>query len=422
MNKAKPAPREAQSPPGEGFDQSLPMSFPVITDPMAEALGGRDDWKEESEDVEIPEEIKSLFDIYGLSSKGFRTILKAVTEGDGQTGGQYIKSWARSFPSIDWIALNYGPGKYQLCFAFSTSEDGKRKNQIETLDIEISEKRLEEHEEFIFKRKIAKAVQRRKEISNVKLNKQLELEYDDHEPVEKSPENTPQSMIQYVQQFSGIAQALGFNRGGGTDWSKIMSMAIPLIPAVIGFMQQKSEADQARQREFMTLLISTMSSNSNSMLDIVKAQSGVGGGNQAAKEFKDMIMGVIDIKKALGSTQEDSVADRIFGMLESVLPSILQMAALSRQQRQATPQYNMAKMMMDMNPDLRKLKEDPAVLEEVIRKWDAHFGWEQADMIIDVAELRRPDACVRLPHQQYPAGDSRNPGGAEKGEYHETDL
>jgi hypothetical protein len=243
MNKNK-APATASPPqpggpgplsgPGDNLDMIAQPMFPILTDPMTDMLAPGD-LKQESEDLSIPDEIKALFDMHGLSKKGFRSMLKQLPEGVEDTSqGVYVKSWSRSFPSTDWIALNYGPGTYELCFQFKGYVEGKMANQTERIIINISDKLADEHEEFIFRKKLKRSEERRKQISNAKLHKQLDFDVGDDK--KENNEGIPVQMMQMVQQFSSIATSLGFNRGGGTDWGKILASALPLLPAVMGYL------------------------------------------------------------------------------------------------------------------------------------------------------------------------------------------
>lgn len=120
-----------------------------------------------------------------------------------------------------------------------------------------------------------------------------------------------------------------------------------------------------------------------------------------------MVMGTIDLKQALEGNKE-TIADKIFGMIENVAPQIMQIATLSAQQRTFDPRVAAAKGFMSVSPDFQTMKNDPAVKKIVVDRLDDYFGWEQTDVIMEVAGDKRPDECPRVENKRYPNGDARN--------------
>ena len=117
-------------------------------------------------------------------------------------------------------------------------------------------------------------------------------------------------------------------------------------------------------------------------------------------------MGAIDLKAAI-TPERETVADKVFKVVEGVLPQILQIAALNHQQRQQDWRYKVAQAAVSASPDFKAVMNDPAELAKMIAKLDDHYGWEQADQVLMVAGLVRPPACGRDPALQYPKGDAR---------------
>lgn len=414
-----PAEAGVSDPGGPGENQM--SMFNVLNDPMVDVLApGAGNVS--GDDFEIPEDVRALFDAHGLNGKSYRCLLKEIPEGLEESAvsqGAFIKSWSRCFPSIDWIALNYGPGRYQLLFQFRGKDENMvSKNLSESVILHISDKFLDAHEDHLLKKKLKRHESNRRKVQDAKLSKTLEVTLGEDEG---KKEGDNDSMMDQMKKISEFARAMGFERQSGTDWSKLLPMVVPIIPALMTYFSQKGEQEQARQREFMTLLLSTVSASNNNLLDMVKTQNGAGSGNLMIKEFKDMFMGAIDMKKALSEVGETSVADRIFGMIEAFAPAIVTLATMPKNKREQVPAYGMAQTFMQMNPDLQMLK-DPAVLAQVITKWDSHFGWEQADMILEVANLKRPEACPRDPAKRYSAGDPRNNVTQEVYNEQPTDL
>lgn len=115
-----------------------------------------------------------------------------------------------------------------------------------------------------------------------------------------------------------------------------------------------------------------------------------------------MLTSAIDMKELLHGDKKDSLADKIFSMVEAVGPQLLQVASMSAAARARDPRVRMAQQYMQNNPDFQALAQNPQSQAVLVRKLDAFYGWQQTDSILQVMGWDRPQECPRTEEQQYP--------------------
>ena len=292
-------------------------------------------------------------------------------------------------------------------FVYKEKDDNGRrtKTQTKSIPLAISEKYQDDYEEYQFKKKLARMKKNRNKALSAKMEKLLEVSIDD-EPKDKRTEL--EAGKQYVSQVVEAANMLGLSRPQerqGIDWDKVLPVILTGVPAILKVLSDQ----QANQREYMDRMLQTMltmnNSSNNQLVEMLKTQQGVGSGNMAIKEFKDMVLGALDIKEALSGSGRETVSDKIFRMIEAVAPQVLSIAAMSKQQQLASPNYHMAKAYMEHSPEFQKLRENPQALVDLVNRLDSFYGWEQSDAILQVAGYQRPDECPRREEQRRPAGN-----------------
>lgn len=374
---------------------------------------------------EIPEEIEAVFQEHSLSKYNFRCTLKSVPDGAADDGNlPYIKSWARCVPTIEHIAREYGPGTYKLMFWWRTfaKEEGT-KPHIESITFTISDKYDKEYRDYQFEKKIKDMQAKRTKVRDMRMDNEFEkgLGLDSLMDGEKKGPPIEEAAIKYVENVSSMAEKLGMRRGGGgIDWEKILPLVITGLPALFKVMGDREAARREESQRFMTLLMTTMSQNSNQMLDILKTQQPQRGADLTMELF-DMIKGAIDVKEMIQGQGKETIADRIFGVIESVAPQLLEVAKLSAQQRAMDPRLLLANTYMKADKDFRELERSPMIRSEVIHRMDSVFGWRQTDMVLNAIGLPRNDDCPRKPEEELPA-DQRGPAAAAESGGEETTL
>ena len=130
------------------------------------------------------------------------------------------------------------------------------------------------------------------------------------------------------------------------------------------------------------------------------------------EDFGKMIASALDVKELLQGKKE-SLADKLFALVENVAPHILSVMAMPKQVAMTDPRMILAKNAVAHSPDFQALKEaqNKGELTKFVKNMDSYFGWEQTDgilMVMSEGTIQRPPECSRLPNQQFPEGDERN--------------
>lgn len=345
-----------------------------------------------------PDEVVDFLSIHEFGKRRFDIILKEA-EGDNTV----VKSWFRKIPSIEYIARNYGPGKYNLLILWFESEDGKKRRRAETVPLTISEKFGHEYAEHMRNRKVESMKENQKRIQELRFDREID------QAITSATAPSPQSPKEYIKEIRDTAEMLGLipkhAATGGSDsiMPQIMA-ALPTIGAAVGALLKIFTERQAASADMMNRMLMLMMDRSDKanmqMLEVMKMSQGVGSGSNSMKEIRDMVFGMLDIKEALTGDKQ-SIADRVFSAVENVLPELLKVMSLSAAQRQNDFRYQMAQQYVSKDPTFQTAMHDPAILQTLITKWDDFYGWEQTDGILQIAGIQRPENCPRDPQKRF---------------------
>lgn len=368
------------------------------------------------EELTIPDEILAVFQAHGLNNRRFLCSLRECPEGSSGDSHdeRHVRSWSRSIPTLDYIGSEYGPGNYALIFTWAQQENGKKVTKTERVIITISDKYEDIYHQRRLERKLEAKNKLNRKIRDDRINSEIERNIDIGEK-----EGGPASEIEAGKKFvSYIAEAQRslfpqHIAPKGIDWEKILPVLVPAVTAAVGgifkmLSNQGSGSNQMFEKMLM-LLMAQQEKNSSQMLEIMKLNQSPQKGTDMMKETFDMIRDAIDIKELM-TGKKDSVADRIFNMIEGALPQIMTIATMTAQQRAQNPFLGVVASQIKNMPDIKAMQKDPSVLMELINKCDNYYGWEQTDKILEVAGMARPEECPQLPSQRYASGDPRNEG------------
>ena len=395
--------------PDAPSSEGKPTNNQPFLDPLQDLFGPESPTKYLGlENDNIPDEIMSVLIENGLSDRQFNCTLKEIPRGahgepgDYRNQSEYIKGFQNVVPSTEWIARSYGPGSYLQTFTWIDKDaNGHRDRQNAYVITTISDKFMDEYRRHQLDRKIQLAKERSDKVNNAILDKKLDANLlGETQNLASLPAIDPKEAArQYMNETMEAAKLFGFGPHQGIEWDKILPIALPLV---VAFLEKQGNAS----REMFQLMLSLTTANNAQLLELAKVQNGQGQGGALFKEMKEMVMGAIDLKAAI-TPERETVADKVFKVVEGVLPQILQIAALNHQQRQQDWRYKVAQAAVSASPDFKAVMNDPAELAKMIAKLDDHYGWEQADQVLMVAGLVRPPACGRDPALQYPKGDPR---------------
>lgn len=129
---------------------------------------------------------------------------------------------------------------------------------------------------------------------------------------------------------------------------------------------------------------------------------------RAVEEFKSMLTGAIDIKQELSGMGKESVADKVFKLLEGLSAHVIPLLMMPRAQAAIDPRMKIAQAYAQASPDVQELRNNPMELSKLVHELDDFYGWEQTNGILAVMKFSRPDDCPCEPGQRYPQGDERN--------------
>ena len=372
-----------------------------------------------SDEYEMPEEIQTILEENDLSKRSFRVTLKHIPEGGNTGDGDYVTSWSRKIPSIEYIARNWGPGEYIFLFQWKAKDkvEDKQKNWVEKLPITISEKYRDIYEDFQFQKKIQRATQKRTLVQNERLKKQLEdtitLEPDEKQDVKSD-------IKEQISQISEMANLLGFRQAGSSSlpWDKIFAVAGTVLPPLLLALSNSKREAAERSEKMMLTMMSMNQTSSAQLIEVLKNQNGPTTGSEVMGEMFKTIMGAMDIKEALAGKKE-SVVDRVFGLIENVAPQVMSLAAMSKQQRENDFQYKMAQTYLRNSPDCKAVEGDPESLSEIVKRTDAYIGWRQTDLLLEAWGKPRPADCPRMPEQELPHDMGQESGNIEDAQFME---
>lgn len=387
----------------------------LVNDPLNSFLGPQSGNKVlgNYQEEDIPDEVLGILDEYKLyNGKPFRTIIKELPEGcDDPSLGAFVKSFSKTVPTVDYLGRNYGPGRYCLVFTWKQKdpEQGRMVSKSSEVLIEVSDKYEPEYREFQHQQKIARLKKRKESVQDALLESKLEGSLLDDQSGERGGSN--QNAKEYVKEMLSFNEQLGLKRGG-IDWEKIMPLILTGLPLALKALSEMGNNRQMQMQQMMTLML-TQSNNYNNQLVEVMKNHGPQNGADTMKEFREMLTSAIDMKELLRPEKPDTLADKIFSMLETVGPQLLSIAQMSAQARARDPRIALAKQFVQNSPDFQALDNSPESKSALIRKLDGFYGWQQTDSIIQVMGWNRPEDCPRQEEQKFPAGAPGASAGAE---------
>lgn len=419
------------------FDRtSLPESPPpnpavLKLDPMAELFGPGSTLRQIGDpDDEMPDEIRAVIEQNGLSKRDFQCILKEIPIGsmtesvDGSTNSVYIKAWKRAVPSPEYIAKEHGPGSYILVMSWrGRNEEGTPTARREVVPITISEKCAADYRAHQLNKKISEASATGTKVRDAMVEKTIEGQLISAITGNDGKDEKKQSPKEYIAELMDTVRALGLPVGMGAvpappkiEWDKILTVVVPAATAILGILQQSSQRRQEEQNKLFMLLLSQSQNAANQLTDMYKTMAMKPQTDNPLKELQQMVLSAMDIKEMMNPPKE-TVSDKIFRMVESLLPQIMAVAAAAQQtnQRPTGPVVEIAKKYVQSNPDFEKLKNDSAEMAKFVNRLDERMGWENADVVLGVVEWERPQECPRDPSKRLPPQEMAEDGVMEEG-------
>jgi hypothetical protein len=316
---------------------------------------------------QVPEGIDDFLNHHGIKEHVYTCQLKRIPLNGGNA--QFLPElYTGSYPSIHDIGKKYGPGKYLWSFNYDMVLDtGRKVKRNKDHEVELGEEFAELHEEYMLE--LWESKQKRMDKKKQSNAFKMAMRGGVNEPQKDGLDNLKESI--------GVMKELGMPVGGvpATGDNSGMQQMMMLVMQ----MQQKSSDNM------MTMMVQ----QNNNMVQLMGSLLG-GNRNQPdpSTNFEralGMVQNIMEVKNGLTPERKGAI-DKIFDLMEGVLPGLLQMA---QQKGISAAQQNPMVTIAKNSPDYQKIVGDKIELDYFIQKMDAEHGQENTDTILKTLGVDR---------------------------------
>jgi len=336
--------------------------IPVTTDPLINAV--------DEEMVEaVPAEIEDFVTEHGLNDRKYTCNVKQYPAEGGSVPVNLPWNHNSKYPTAQELGENFGPGKYLIMFGWMSKDHaGKNRKHIKEFKMVLGEQWADIAMEKAAQRMIASR-QRMESMAN---KENLRRSMNGQSPGDNKPMDDG---ISGLRNSIGVLKDLGVPIGGALTTAPAPTENMGVIFQAILAMQQTSSDNMMKMmmqqsQQSNEMMIALLGSNNN------KPQTH----DNAFKEVMNLVQGMTDMKSIL-SPEKKSSLDRLYDMLEGVLPGLIQMTAQKRAEM-----GNQVKMM----PEVANIGNDSTEREYMVEKFDKRHGQEQTDMMLATFGWDRP--------------------------------
>lgn len=348
-----------------------------------------------------PEEIRNVFDEYDLYQRKFTYNLKRIPEGGAIATGSFLEDGSNRIPTNNYIGIKYGPGRYYMMMSWHkpASADDPRpggKTQGKGIDFTIDDVFADAHDEYMLKAQLESYNRRKKIVAKENLRKKFDFDVTGN--TEGLTQAAP-AQPDHVEQLDKMLKLYETQKKPEVDWVKALaSLAVIATPIIQAIVNRKP--DDTMQK-MMMLMFANEKDKSAQFLELVKNQHGPSTGSDMMKQMLDVVMGGLDIRKALNEEKEDKddVVTKVIGAIEKILPVVAIIAA-SKNNPQNIPMINAGKAFVQSDPAFQEVLGDPVKRAEAVTRLDEKYGCEQTDAVLSVMGLPRPAEC-QANYQRY---------------------
>jgi flagellin-specific chaperone FliS len=321
-----------------------------------------------------PPDVQEFLQETGLVDKSYVCTLKRAPQG-GSASKEFLPGSTKgTYPPIEEVGRRFGPGRYYYIFTWRQRdpETGKPKSMLKEYPVYLGSEWDEVHDEYMSE----KWAKREKDIEKMAQRNKMQkaakgiLSSDD----ERS------DPIEDMKKTMSVLKDLGVPIGG-KDLPKEADGFTAMFPFLIQMMQKSSES---QMQMFMQ-----MNTNMMQMMGLMLQNNQPQSTNDIFKEVMSVVRGAVNLKEAL-NPEKQGMVERLFGLAESVMPAIMQIAQKPPHVRAQDPLVGMVKG----SKDFEKLKSDPEMLRAMVEKWDKAHGKEQTGVILETLGLSRQDAGI----------------------------
>ena len=321
---------------------------------------------------ETPEDIENFLADHGIKDVTYNCTVKRFPKEGGEIASWLPINMKNNYPSIDEVGKRFGPGKYLFCFSWrETNEDGKRITRMKEHKIVLDDEWNDIYDEYMAE----KWAQKNRKIENERNRAKMKAAAKGIDLDEVTGE--PRDPLEDLKNSLSVLKELGVPFGGN---GKALS-----AEGDLGMMQLMMST-QAENTKLLVAMMAQSANNANNMIMALLKNNQPQTNTDMFKEIMQMVTGTIQLKEAL-NPEKKGVVDKVFELMEQVMPQILQMSQQRQSERVQNPLYKIAAESNEM--DL--LRKDPAALAYAIEKWDKAHGPEQTNMILKTVGLTRPE-------------------------------
>jgi hypothetical protein len=329
---------------------------------------------------ETPDEIATFLSANGIGDK-YQMILKELVEGGRP---QYIKGYTNWHPTIDDIGTQWGPGEYEFTFSWREKQiNGKMGPVAKSFKIMLPEKAWREpHLNWLAARQEEKAAKKRIELTEEADRARAFGQFAGVQGVQ--PPSDLDSLKKSLEVLRGLGVPLGAApHAPKTDWAGVLVGLAPVIAAVApvaaAFITRKKEDTQA---PLLQLLLSKVLDKPQGESEYMKQAFGMAMG---------MMKNMMDMKQIMTPEEKEPFIERVFDKLVGSMPMVLELAKMSKPQRESNMMYKMAQG----HPDVQTIMNDLELQIAFVNKLDAFYGFEQTNQILEVMGVPRPPVTAQ---------------------------
>lgn len=354
---------------------------------------------------DTPDEITDFVRSNDVADK-YVVMLKQRPDGGGPA--QTLRSFSNYYPNVNTLGKEWGPGSYSLIFSWrGEGKSGKKETLTKEFKIDLPERAwADEHDQYLMERS-----RKRQEA----LEREMKLDATKNRILGAPAAATPQvSEFDTMKKFLVMAKELGVPIGGNVkpepkekekksfaDRLIDMAPAITAIGAVVSplavaFIQRKKEPEDKSTTNLLLQHVLTQKPQENDVM----------------KQFVPFLMGtmkqMMDFKESIQPEEKETLVERLIEKLAPVVPQVLALASMPRQQLDTNPMVKMARSM----PDVKAMTADADMLKMAVPKLDEIYGAQNVDDILAVAGVVRPAEFAEN-FRKFPSKGFRTDGTAE---------
>lgn len=372
--------------------------------------GGRNPAQEISpEDLEedTPDEVSDFMAEHNVGDKFTCTLKQYPREGGA---AETLKPYRGYKPTIDEIGKQWGPGDYGVVFYYkgAPGPDGKRPSIVRECRFSLPERAWRiVHDEFLRERSRINKEKLALEVETATVKAQIQ---NAERGVLPGAAPTAPDPIEALKSTASVLKDLGVPIGGSKPSMDIPGL-VTAIAAVVGAVAPLFKSGDSGGNT--SLIASLMDSNQKNMLAMfgmmMQMNGGQQGGNKYMEQILNMALGAMGKVKEFGELMrpEDKPAmiDRIFDLVAKGLPQILELAKMSKEEREKSFLHKAA----SETPEMKAAKSDPEINIGICNRLDKQYGFQTANEILDVAGVPRHPSTLQN-KENYPS-PGYNPDG-----------